>query len=763
MHQISQGRAVQRDGFGAGRCAREAERCFGNGKAEVEGREAGAQPVGAEVGKGAGRHHQAVAVAVALHPIHGFGGGGAAQPHGQLQLACSGQNGGGVVKAVVEQRLHGWGGTCRGGFRFDPEISGIAAGLLIAGAAEAAQKHIRYLAKATAVEPQAGVGVARLLRRALGGREGTIAAERVNLAKGIGGGVEPAGVAPRLGARGQLATGEAALADAGEAALRGQVVEAVVGGGFAAQHPGLVRGEGVEAPAQHWRGAIEIGERKVGHVVAAHLVGQGDRANRTPADGSGGRITGCGADPHLNVGLAGRGGVHPGGEQLAIGIEDRGDSGAFDGIEGFDHAVAVGAALAGIGEQNRRAEEQVVGLVFAFQGGIHLGLQQGVFEQVEVALGLDGAEIGVAEEHNAALAADAVVVEVEAVAGRIEVEPIHAGGVGANGILEGDIHPATAVLADAIHQQRRVEVEAAVDRLAAIGSALGVHQIHFAAEAAIHVALEAADRHAGFIQQVGVEAGADQGEDLQTAAIAGHTVGQGEAVGLASGETAFLGHDPNGADAAVAHADLQQGPGRGAGLAGGAAHPLAEAPGAAVEIAAATAVLGQGHAGEGAIAGLQQDLSIAAGGHPSLELAGIEAAVGSAGEGLGAAGVVQVDSADALPAGDGGKQPTPHHGGAFLDHKVGVGEVAARRVHQEGADVGGYAGGGGADGAGGGEAQLVGAALLLALDGAGGHPGQQGGVIAAEALGRGIAELVGQADIAEGSRIGALGHQQIQL
>ena len=98
-----------------------------------------------------------------------------------------------------------------------------------------------------------------------------------------------------------------------------------------------------------------------------------------------------------------------------------------------------------------------------------------------------------AEKHHAALAADGVVVEIEAVAGGIEVEAIHPRGVGANGILEGDIHPATAVWADAIHQQWCIEVETTADGLAAICTTLGVNQIHFAAEAALDVALETTD------------------------------------------------------------------------------------------------------------------------------------------------------------------------------------------------------------------------------------------------------------------------------
>jgi hypothetical protein len=77
-------------------------------------------------------------------------------------------------------------------------------------------------------------------------------------------------------------------------------------------------------------------------------------------------------------------GVHPGGQQLVVGIGNRGDTGALHGIEGDDLAVAVAAALAGVGEQHRGPEEQVVAGVFAFQGGIDLGLLQGVFQQVEI-------------------------------------------------------------------------------------------------------------------------------------------------------------------------------------------------------------------------------------------------------------------------------------------------------------------------------------------------------------------------------------------
>ena len=163
------------------------------------------------------------------------------------------------------------------------------------------------------------------------------------------------------------------------------------------------------------------------------------------------------------------------------------------------------------------------------------------------------------------------------------------------------------------------------------------------------------------------------------------------------GEGAFLGHKTQGVDAAVAHCDLQQGPGRGAGITGGAAHPLAEAPGASIEIAAATTILGQGHAGEGALAGLQQDLGIATGCHPRLELADVEVAVCSCGKCFCVACVVEIDPGDALATGDTSNQPTAHDCGSFFDHEVGVGEVAAWRVHQEGADVGGYAGGGGAN------------------------------------------------------------------
>ena len=85
------------------------------------------------------------------------------------------------------------------------------------------------------------------------------------------------------------------------------------------------------------------------------------------------------ADAHLDLSLPGGVGVHPGGQNLVIGVGDRCDAGALLGIERQDRAVGVAAGQPGIRQQFRIAEQKLVALL-AFQRGIHLGLQQGIFE-----------------------------------------------------------------------------------------------------------------------------------------------------------------------------------------------------------------------------------------------------------------------------------------------------------------------------------------------------------------------------------------------